>query len=185
MESYIPISFLNDFLFCPRSIYFHQLYGRTATHLYQTTSQIKGKIAHQTIDQGKYTTAKAVLQGLDVYSTHYGLCGRIDTLDTKKHLLTERKKRIKVIYDGYIYQLYAQFHCLTEMGYQVNKLKLYSMDDNKSYPIPLPSEDTDKQNTFEKLIEEIKSFNLYDDFSSTPNKCRACIYHNLCDCPTC
>lgn len=39
MEPYIPISFLNDFIFCPRSIYFHQLYGRSSESLYHSTDQ--------------------------------------------------------------------------------------------------------------------------------------------------
>ena len=38
------------------------------------------------------------------------------------------------------YQLYAQYFCLREMGYEVEKLKLYSLDDNKVYEIPLPNE---------------------------------------------
>lgn len=45
--NYIPISFLNDFIFCPRSIYFHQLYGRSNESIYHTTSQSEGKLAHK------------------------------------------------------------------------------------------------------------------------------------------
>ena len=47
MENYIPISFLNDFIFYPRSIYFHQLYGRSNESIYHTTSQSEGKLAHK------------------------------------------------------------------------------------------------------------------------------------------
>lgn len=111
MEPYIPISFLNDFIFCPRSIYFHQLYGGSDESLYHSTDQSEGKEAHKTLDNKSYTTAKAVLQTLEVYSQKYGIGGKIDTYDQAKKLLVERKKKIKVIYDGYIYQLYAQYHC--------------------------------------------------------------------------
>ncbi|MBD3843295.1 MAG: type V CRISPR-associated protein Cas4 [Campylobacterales bacterium] len=108
MEPYIPISFLNDFIFCPRSIYFHQLYGRSDESLYHSTDQSEGKAAHATVDAKTYTTAKKVLQTIEIYSQTYGLGGKIDTFDTQTGILTERKKKIKVIYDGYIYQLYAQ-----------------------------------------------------------------------------
>lgn len=185
VESYIPISFLNDFIFCPRSIYFHQLYGRITQRLYQTTDQIRGTDAHKTIDRKKYTTAKTVLQGLAVFSEKYGIGGKIDLFDLNKSLLVERKKKIKVIYDGYIYQLYAQYYCLTEMGYQVKKMKLYSMDDNKSYPVKLPVADRERQEGFEKLIQDIYSFDLKTPFLTNINKCRHCIYCNLCDVTTC
>lgn len=181
MESYLPISFLNDFIFCPRSIYFHQLYGNFNQRLYQTSDQINGKTAHKSIDNKTYTTAKTVLQGLDVYSEKYRLAGKIDTYDQNKTLLVERKKKIKVIYDGFIYQLYAQYYCLTEMGYQVKKMKLYSMDDNKNYPIALPSEDDEKKNAFDRLIQQIQQFNLNTEFTANPKKCQRCIYSNLCD----
>ncbi|MCH7763602.1 MAG: type V CRISPR-associated protein Cas4, partial [Candidatus Marinimicrobia bacterium] len=152
MEAYMPITFLNDFIFCPKSIYFHQLYGRVSKRLYHTTDQTNGIAAHKTIDNKSYTTAKSVLQGLDVFSEKYRIGGKIDTFDIKKALLVERKKKIKVIYDGYIYQLYAQYYCLTEMGYEVKRLKLYSMEDNKSYPVKLPENDREKQEGFETLI---------------------------------
>jgi len=48
MESYIPISFLNDFIFCPRSIYYHQMYNDTEQLTYQSKVQIEGKQAHTT-----------------------------------------------------------------------------------------------------------------------------------------
>jgi hypothetical protein len=42
MDDYIIISNLNDFIFCPASIYFHNLYGSMDTFLYQGASQING-----------------------------------------------------------------------------------------------------------------------------------------------
>ncbi len=68
MEPYLMISHLNDFIFCPRSIYFHQLYGRVSKKLYQSDVQIKGTNAHKSVDSKKYTTAKTVLQSIEIYS---------------------------------------------------------------------------------------------------------------------
>lgn len=181
MENYILISYLNDFIFCPRSIYFHGLYGHLEQRTYQEKAQIEGRIAHQTIDNNKYSTRKNILQGLSVYSDRYRLNGRIDIFDETEGLLIERKKHIKTIYDGYIFQLYAQYHCLKEMNYNIKKLKLYSMDTNKSYPIPLPEDNPVMQNKFEKLIEQINNFDLNNPFQANPKKCQRCIYANLCD----
>ena len=181
MEPYIPISFLNDFIFCPRSIYFHQLYGRSDESLYHSTDQSEGKAAHTSVDTKTYTTAKKVLQTTEIYSQTYGLGGKIDTFDTQTGILTERKKKIKMIYDGYIYQLYAQYHCLVESGYKVHAMRLYSMDDNKVYPILLPSEDNVRQSAFESLLKQIHTFDMSTPFAVNPNKCFRCIYRYLCD----
>ncbi len=181
MEAYMPISYLNDFIFCPRSIYFHQLYGRMNQRVYQTTAQTRGKAAHKTVDKKTYSTSKKVLQGMEVYSEKYNLGGKIDTFDQDKHLLVERKKKIKTIYDGYYYQLYAQYHCLNEMGYKVKRLKFYSMDDNKSYPVKTPEDDPELQNGFEALLEQMRNFDLDAPFDANKNKCDHCIYNNLCD----
>lgn len=181
MENYILISYLNDFIFCPRSIYFHGLYGYLEQRIYQEKPQVEGRIAHQSIDSKTYSTRKTTLQGLSVYSDKYKLNGKIDIFDEAEGLLIERKKKIKVIYDGYIMQIYAQYHCLKEMGYTVKKLKLYSMDTNKNYPIPLPEDNPTMQSKFEKLIEDINQFDLKAPFQANPSKCQRCIYANLCD----
>ena len=78
MFSYIPISYLNDFSFCPRSIYYHSLYQSYDRRLYQDTPQVAGSAAHRSVDRGSYSTRRDVLQGLDVYSERFNLCGKID-----------------------------------------------------------------------------------------------------------
>lgn len=181
MESYLPISYINDFIFCPRSIYFHGLYGGADESLFHTTDQSEGRAAHKSTDTKGYTTSKDILQSVEVYSIKYGIGGKIDIFDKAKGLLIERKKKIKAVYDGYIYQLYAQYHCLSEMGYTIKSIRIHSMDDNKNYPILLPREDTYRQKEFEKLIYQIKTFDLSQEISLNPNKCKRCIYNLLCD----
>ena len=50
IDDYIAISTLNDFIFCPYSIYLHNVYMDTDEGLYHATPQTRGKIAHQSID---------------------------------------------------------------------------------------------------------------------------------------
>lgn len=181
MESYIPISYLNDFIFCPRSIYFHQLYGNLSTRLYHDMPQIEGKAAHVTIEGKRYSTRKSILQGIDVYSEKYRICGKIDIFDVETGLLTERKKHIATIYDGYIFQLYAQYYGLTEMGYEVKRLRFYSCDDNKTHPVRLPGEEPEMQSAFEDTIDQINSCDLENYVQANRKKCENCIYKSLCD----
>jgi CRISPR-associated protein Cas4 len=181
MENYIVISTLNDFIFCPRSIYFHQLYNDKSEYLYKGAAQFKGTAAHSTIDEKKYSSKKTVIQGMEVYSERYNIYGKIDIFFKDKGVLRERKKRIVKIYDGYILQIYAQFYCLIEMGYDVNKLELYSMDTNKIYPVKKPEEDEYMKNKFEDIIKKMSLFDINADFTPNPNKCKNCIYSALCD----
>jgi len=181
METSIPISYLNDFIFCPRSIYFHQLYGKPKRIAYQKTPQIKGLQAHKSIDQQTYSTSSHILQGIEVYTDKYKIHGKIDQFNTKTSELTEKKKRIKVIYDGYIFQIYAQYFGLKEAGYTVNTLKLYSIDDNKSHLVKLPEQDTEMLQKFETTIQALHNYDLKAPFIPNINKCRNCIYNNLCD----
>ncbi|WP_077541738.1 type V CRISPR-associated protein Cas4 [Sedimentisphaera cyanobacteriorum] len=185
MEDYIQISFLNDFIFCPRSIYFHQLFGRRDTRLYQDRPQVLGKASHKAIDSRKYTSRRNVLQGTEIFCRKYGLCGKIDIYYIDSHTLAERKRKIKNIYDGYCFQLYAQYFGLREMGYLVQKIQFYSMQDNKTYPIELPENNPEMLKKFENTIDKINSYDLSESFTPNPKKCKNCIYQPLCDLSLC
>ena len=183
MELYLKISYLNDFIFCPLSIYYHQLYGELSERMYYGKAQLDGKAVHSAVDEKRYSTHKNILQGLDVYSDEYKLCGKIDTFDTDKGLLTERKKHIETIYDGYVFQLYAQTLCLREMGYTVKEIRFYSSDDNKVYPVPLPEEDSVMFKKFNETNAAMREFEVDSYKPLSPEKCRNCIYNDFCDRP--
>lgn len=183
MELYLKITYLNDFIFCPLSIYFHQLYGDLAERLYYDNAQLDGKSAHSAIDEKRYSTHKNILQGIDVYSDKYKLCGKIDIFDNEKGLLTERKKHIETIYDGYVFQLYAQCLCLREMGYNVKSIRFYSTDDNKVYSQKLPEENPEMLEKFKRTNQEMQLFDVDSYEPKNPDKCRHCIYNDFCDRP--
>ena len=181
MDDAIIISNLNDFIFCPVSIYFHNLYGNRATITYQCSDQINGSKAHESVDNKTYSTKKSVLMSLDVYCEKYNLVGKIDMFDISTGILTERKKTIKKIYDGYIFQLYAQYFALKEMGYDVKRIQFHSISDNKNYMISLPEDDLDMFEKFEKTIQKIKDFKIENFNQNNIEKCKHCIYEPACD----
>ncbi len=185
MESYIRISLINDFIFCPLSIYYHELCSKRSVRSYHREAQTAGNIAHQSIDKQQYTTAKSVIEGLEVYSEKYGICGKIDILDTGKHTLIERKKHITRIYDGYIFQLYAQYFALIEMGYKVLKLQFYSYDDNKVYLQKLPNDDKIMFRKFEETLCKMINFDISDFIQTNREKCLQCVYEPLCGSSLC
>lgn len=158
------------------------MYGRYDESLYQQKPQIEGKAAHATIDEGRYSTRKTILQGIDIYSDKYKLCGKIDIFNTSTGLLTERKKEVKTIYDGYVFQVYAQYFALTEMGYKVKSIVIYCLTHNKSHLMYLPTENKELLQKFESLIENMNKFKINNpEFMPNKSKCERCIYSNLCD----
>lgn len=180
MENPIAISKLNDFIFCPVSIYFHDLDIETEKMTYQSAFQLNGSAAHEAIDEKRYSTKKEIFQGIDIYCDKYNLYGKIDLFDNEKGILTERKKKISKIYDGYIYQLYGEYFSMVEMGYDVKEIRLYSMSDNKVYPIDLPQENDKYYEGFINVINDINNFEFTNYTPSSINKCENCIYEELC-----
>lgn len=181
MEDPIAATMLNDFIFCPASIYFHRFYDGMENRVFQCTDQTNGTFAHKNVDEGKYSTSKHVITGYEAYSEKYGLICKIDIYDSKKKLLVERKKKIKQIYDGYIFQLYAQYFCMLESGFDVQKLQLRSVDDNKVFDVKLPKDDKHMLAAFEETVDKIINFDINSFKQSNVEKCRHCIYESACD----
>ncbi len=62
MDDYISISTLNDFIFCPYSIYLHNVYVETDEGVYHATPQTRGRIAHETVDEKRTSNRADELQ---------------------------------------------------------------------------------------------------------------------------
>ena len=151
----------------------------TDDSLYHATPQTKGKVAHESIDKKTYSTQKNDLMSLPVYSEALGVMGKIDIYHQDKRTLIERKYQLKQIYRGQLYQLWAQYYCMVEMGYDIDHLAFYEISTNKTIPIELPTE-----NDYLELlgfVEQFKNYNPNDTITVNLNKCIHCIYCNLCD----
>ena len=109
MNDYIPLSTLNDFIFCPYSIYLHSVYMESDEDLYKATPQTKGTLVHQGVDEKKGSTRKSDMMSLPVYCDELGISGKIDVYKQDKRLLIERKNNLKRIFRGQIYQLWGQY----------------------------------------------------------------------------
>jgi CRISPR-associated exonuclease Cas4 len=156
MDDIIQISKLNDFVYSPETLYLHQIYEGFDVTTHHDLPQTLGRLNHETIDKGEYSSSKHILQGTTVYCEEYGIVGKIDIFDTKKHHLIERKTLVKTIYPGYKYQLWAQMFALEEMGYTIAKLFVHSLTDNKRYPIKKPT--LQDLVEFESLIQKIRNY---------------------------
>ena len=156
MDDYIAISTLNDFIFCPYSIYLHNVYMEADEGVYHAVPQIRGRIAHEMVDNKKTSNRRDELQSLPIISERYGLAGKIVIYRGRERKLIERKYQLKNIYQGQIYQLWAQYLCMVEMGYDVEFIAFYEISTNKMIPVALPSEEQIVQ--FEDFIANYRNF---------------------------
>lgn len=179
METFLPITYLNDFVFCPYSIYLHQVFDNSKEVVYSASPQQTGKSAHSIIDSEKSKQQAQTIKGAYVISNRLGIYGKIDTFYIAKQKLVESKYQIKTIYKGYYYQLWAQYFALTEMGYTITELCFYSIRDKKTYSVEIP-----QQQEFDELrshIRKIARFDFEQEMNVNPVKCQHCIYTSLCD----
>lgn len=180
MNDYISLSTLNDFIFCPYSIYLHNVYMETDEDMYKAPPQIKGALVHTAIDSKSASTRKSDLLSLPVYSNSLRIFGKIDLFKIDKHQLIERKNNLKTIFRGQLYQIWGQYYCMMEMGYDVRELFFYETSTNKMIPVNLPN--TEERSELEHIINTFRNYDPYlSDSAVTPNKCRHCIYCNICD----
>ena len=147
--------------------------------LVHATPQTQGKAAHAAIDEKTYSSRKDEITSLSVYSNELGIIGKIDLYKGQEKMLIERKYQLNTIYQGQLYQLWAQYFCMHEMGYEIEKLAFYAISTNKMIPVEIPTEENKKE-----LQAFILRFKMYDPNQEIPvniNKCIHCIYCNLCD----
>jgi CRISPR-associated protein Cas4 len=178
MIELIPISYLNDFVFCPYSIYLHQIFDDGEEETYSASPQQKGRSAHETIDNRIYKSE--YLQAAYVLSDELGIYGKIDRYHISTKTLIERKRTVHKLYRGFYYQVWAQYYALVEMGYIVEKIIVDSLTDNKKINIKIP--DNDNKSELIHHIDKIRLYNpLSDPIIVNPEKCSHCIYSSLCD----
>jgi len=147
--------------------------------LVHAAPQTQGKASHETIEQKKYSSRKADISALSVFCDELGIKGKIDIYKGNEKLLIERKHKLAKIYQGQIYQLWAQYFCMIEMGYEVEKLAFYAISTNTTFPVDIPKE-AQKQE-LKNFIQQFKNYNPSQEISVNINKCAHCIYCNLCD----
>lgn len=151
----------------------------TDEDIFHATPQTRGKEAHGTIDNKSASTKKTDLISLPVCSEHLGIMGKIDIYKGDQKLLVERKYQLNHIFRGQIYQLWAQYFCMAEMGFEVERMALYEISTNKMIPVGVPG--CREREELESFIHKFKTYNPLDPITVNPNKCAHCIYCNLCD----
>lgn len=178
-NGYISISQLNDFCFCPYSLYLHSIYEGRDASAFKALDQVRGTAVHQSVDSGSYSTKKTDRCTMSVCSNELGIVGVVDLYRESEALLLERKYKIHTIFPGHILQAHGLYFCLTEMGFDVQKIKIHSLSDNKIYPISLPT--AEDLLRMQQQIAQMRNYDFDTTFPINEAKCAHCIYSPLCE----
>lgn len=178
-EDYISLSALNDFIFCPYSIYLHNIYMEADEGLYHAKPQTQGRMAHYAVDHKRSSTRKDDIMSLPVCCHELGIIGKIDVYKGLERHLVERKYQLKQIFQGQLYQLWGECFCMREMGYRVDHVSFYEISTNTMMPQQLPG--IKEWNELKSFITQFKTFDPSAPINTNPNKCAHCIYSPLCE----
>lgn len=98
MNDYIPLSTLNDFIFCPYSIYLHSVYMESDEDLYKATPQIKGAIRLQFSVYEVRNTKRIVnnlMSKIEAYAKHFTADDSVILFDIEAEKLTKYGNAIR------------------------------------------------------------------------------------------
>lgn len=174
----MPVSYLNDFIFCPYSVYLHQIYDKNNETIYSAKPQKTGKYAHDKEELINVSDTN-IIKNKWIVSLKLGVYGKIDRYCIFDKTLIEGKYDVKKIYRGYFYQIWCYYFGMTEMGYTIHKLYIESLKDRDLYPIALPG--IDEFNELQSHIKKIAWYDFEQDITPNIEKCIRCIYASLCD----
>ena len=179
IDNYINITTLNDFLFCPYSIYLHNAFMDMDGDVFVAKPQVRGKAAHKEIDERTLSVEPDDVQSLKVFSIELGLVGVIDLYrKNERHLIEFKYKVGDSLFLGQKAQLWAQYFCLSEMGSQVEKISVYEKSTGIFHDVKIPANDVKQILT--DLIRKFREFDFSQPMEVSTKKCTYCIYCNLC-----
>src|SRR5207245_398291 len=116
----LPLSLLNDFLYCPRRAALKAIEGWRS----ENEHTVRGDIVHEHADLPGYEVAKGVklLRALPVFSERLGLSGKCDIVEVEADSTSNLKSPISNL-------KLPHFKSLTPVEYKVGRRRVFENDD--------------------------------------------------------
>jgi len=182
----LPLSALNDFLYCPRRAGLKFIDGLRGTNEHT----IIGDLAHEHVDLPGFEQRAGwtLLRALPLFSDKLGLNGKADLVEVRRDDAgaiaearpVEYKKGPKRRFDNDEVQLCAQALCLEEMfGFTVDSGAIFHVQSQQRHEVPF--DDRLRQQTF-TAFEALKALIASSVAPSAELKpqCEGCSLHETC-----
>jgi CRISPR-associated exonuclease Cas4 len=181
VQEMLPLSLLNDNLYCPRRAGLKMIEGWRAENMHT----VRGDIVHEHADLPGYEVAKNVtlLRALPVFSDRLGLSGKCDVIERHADgtlLPVEYKKGKRRQFDNDDAQLCAQALCLEEMfGIPIQRGAVFHAESKRRREVIFTPE---LRSLTEQAISELHR--LIDAAQVPPAQykpaCEECSLFNIC-----
>jgi CRISPR-associated exonuclease Cas4 len=181
MPESLPLSLLNDFLYCPRRAGLKIIEGWRA----ENEHTVRGDIVHEHADLPGYEVAKNVtlLRALTVFSDRLGLSGKCDVIERHADgslVPVEYKKGKRRQFANDDAQLCAQAICLEEMfGIPVSRGAVFHAESKRRRDVEFTPE---MRSLTEQAVNELHR--LLDAEQAPPAQfkpaCEECSLFNIC-----
>jgi len=180
-QEMLPLSLLNDYLYCPRRAGLKIIEGWRAENMHT----IRGDIVHEHADLPGYEVAKNVtlLRALPVFSDRLGLSGKCDVIERHADgtlLPVEYKKGKRRQFENDDAQLCAQALCLEEMfGFPIQRGAVFHAESKRRRDVMFTPE---LRSLTEQAINELHR--LIDAEQTPPAQfkpaCEECSLFKIC-----
>lgn len=170
-DDLIPVSYLNQFLYCPRRLYYLQYYQTQGMNEFL----LEGRLLHQ-----KKGRRGGYLFEVYVRSFRLGLHGKIDLIDCTEGILPVERKRGYRFFENDTIQLCAYGLLLEEyLGSCVDRGVLYLYETGRRHVVVFT--DFLRERTHE-TIDQMRGMSVecIPDFVDNPKKCEKCSVHLYC-----
>lgn len=171
IDDMINVSDINQFLYCPRRLYYLQFYQTQGINEFL----VDGRKNHS-----KHGRRGGYIFELYVHSDRFGLHGKIDLIDCSDGMKPVERKRGDRFFENDVIQLCAYGLLLEEyLEKPVGVGIIYLFGTNRRHEIPLS--DSLKDKTIQ-IIEDIRSMKpeVIPGFANNPNKCTKCSVKLYC-----
>jgi CRISPR-associated exonuclease Cas4 len=188
MDDYLPISYINQFLYCPRRYWYMHVLGEMEVNAPVLEGTLQHERAHQ---PGRQETAEgepAAYRRVYVWSDRLQIAGFCDLIEIEAGEMTpvEHKHGRQGRWDNDAAQLCAQALCLEEMtGRSVTRGEVFYWGSRRRVPV---SFDAALRGLTEAAITQIRTLvaagrlppPLTSPRPGLPAKCRQCSLEPIC-----
>jgi len=167
----VNVSDLNQYLYCPRRLYYLMFYDTQGLNYYLVDG--RSKHAHQSRRGGWY-------REMYLRSDKLHLHGKIDLLEGKTRLTPVERKHGDTYYDNDEIQLAA--YCMILEDYLEEPVRmgyLYLFGTNERYAITITDWHREKVLEVTNAIRNM-TIDAIPDFADNPNKCKNCSVVQYC-----
>ena len=167
----VNVSDLNQYLYCPRRLYYLMFYDTQGLNYYLADG--RSKHTHQSRRGGWY-------REMYLRSDRLHLHGKIDLLEGKTRLTPVERKHGDTYYDNDEIQLAAYCMILEDyLGEPVRMGYLYLFGTNERYAITITDWHREKVLEVTRAIRNM-TIDAIPDFADNPNKCNNCSAVQYC-----